>query len=111
MILRIIGHKTKTLEMSNPLCQYAKLFREVNYEYMYDKKPQLTRDDFDNIVYNKYIDFLRFSNCRINLKKDDLVVKVTEYLNSEFDGYDLFMSIIDNEENQFFEKMYSYYDF
>jgi hypothetical protein len=97
--------------MSNPLCQYAKLFREVNYEYMYDKKPQLTRDDFDNIVYNKYIDFLRFSNCRINLKKDDLVVKVTEYLNSEFDGYDLFMSIIDNEENQFFEKMYSYYDF
>jgi len=97
--------------MSNPLCQYAKLFREVNYEYMYDKKPQLTRDDFDNIVYNKYMDFLRFSNSRINLKKDDLVIKVTEYLNSEFDGYDLFMSIIDNEENQFFEKMYSYYDF
>lgn len=97
--------------MSNPLCQYAKLFREVNYEYMYDKKPQLTRDDFDNIVYNKYMDFLRFSNSRINLKKDVLVIKVTEYLNSEFDGYDLFMSIIDNEENQFFEKMYSYYDF
>jgi hypothetical protein len=97
--------------MSNPLCQYAKLFREVNYEYMYDRKPQLTRDDFDNIVYIKYMDFLRFSNSRINLKKDDLVIKVSEYLNSELDGYDLFMSIIDNKENQFFERMYSYYDY
>ena len=89
-------------------CQYAKLFREINYMKKDSNEPLLSRDEFDKLIVEKCDAF----NARgSHTKHENLIHLITLYLNTDFEGYPLFEAIIDDTDDKwdtFFTSLYEF---
>lgn len=93
-------------------CQYAKIFREINYCKKDSNDPLLTMEQFDQLIYDKYEIFIKESETNYTeMTKFELVSTIMQYLNQEFEGYLLFEAILDNnliDFYTFFKKLYEF---
>jgi len=94
-------------------CQYAKLFREINYTNKDNGEAALSREEFDALIVQKCDAFIARScgSMPVPTKHDNLIYLITLYLNTEFEGYPLFDAIVDDTDDKwdiFFNSLYEF---